>query len=295
MNMRPLACTITILLLGGSSLLAQTAPTKLEPLAVKTEASDEKLDGLLREWEAKMKKIERFMVNCKRVEIEALRGKTQTYSGEARYLKPNFASLDLANTEEKANRELMVSNGEKLYEFKLRDKLVVIHEMPKNGMAEESTFLSFLFGLKSDEVKKRYDLTLRKANDGEGYIYIDIVPKSNADKQEFSKAELVLYSQWISQIEPKDPARADWAFLPARLFFRQPNDNQSTWSFSNYDLKANLTKDSFLPPQWPKDWKTEVVKQGGNPPPALKEKEEIKPKNPSLVPSAPKSKLNTEK
>jgi TIGR03009 family protein len=286
-------------LIAGSVVLAQGTP-KLEPLETPKNAPvDPKLNGLLKEWENKMRKVDRFMVDCKRVETDELKGKSRNYKGQARYLKPNFALLDLTNVEkeEASDRELMVSNGDKLYEFKIRDKLVMVHDMPKNGGANDSTFLNFLLGLDASEVQKRYDLTLKKANEGEGYIYIGILPKLPGDKQEFKEAELVLYSQWIADIQPKNPARADWAFLPARLWFRAPNGNQSTWTFENYDLKANLKAESFIPPQWPKDWRTEVVKTGAQPlveDPRLKGAKDD-PRLKSIQQGPPKSKLGGEK
>jgi TIGR03009 family protein len=291
--MRAASWTMMAVLVAGSVVLAQ-GPQKLEPLPEKKApaAGDEKLNGLLQDWENKMKSVDRFMVKCKRIDIDGLKGKSVSLAGEARYLKPNFALLDL--TGEKTPdpkdqiRELTVSTGQKIYEFKAHEKLVRIHDMPKNGMAEEATFLNFLLGVKSDEVRKRYDLTLKKANDGEGYIYISIVPKLPADRQEFVEAELVLYSRWIAEIKPADPARAPWAMLPARIWFKAPNGDQSTWTFEDYDLKANLQAEDFML-KIPQGWKVEQAKLSV-PPPKLKEDlKGIMPKQ------APKSKLDPHK
>lgn len=292
--MRAASWTMMAVLVAGSVVLAQ-GPQKLEPLPEKkAPAGDEKLSGLLQDWENKMKSVDRFMVKCKRIDMDGLKGKSATLTGEARYLKPNFAALDLKGEQtpdpKDQIRELTVSTGQKIYEFKAHEKLVRIHDMPKNGMAEEATFLNFLLGVKSDEVRKRYDLTLKKANDGEGYIYISIVPKLPADRQEFVEAELVLYSRWIAEIKPANPARAPWAMLPARIWFKAPNGDQSTWTFEDYDLKANLqAPQSFLPPKWPDDWKVEQARQLV---PEVKGKEVPK----GIVDKqAPKSKLDPQK
>ena len=292
--MRAASWTMMAVLVAGSVVLAQ-GPQKLEPLPEKkapANAGDEKLNGLLKDWENKMKSVDCFMVKCKRIDVDGLKGKRISYSGEARYLKPNFALLDLAGEQTPDPKdqvhEMTISTGEKIYEIKIHDKHVRIHDMPKNGMAEEATFLNFLLGVKSDELRKRYDLTLKKANDGERFIYIGIVPKLPADRQEFVEAELMLYSRWIAEIKPANPALAPWAMLPARIWFKAPNGDESTWTFEEYDLKANLRAESFMP-KIPQGWK---VEQARLPVPEPKLKEDLK----GIMPKqAPKSKIDPAK
>ena len=53
---------------------------------------------------------------------------------------------------------------------------------PKPGQVVEDNFLAFLFGMKADDAKKRYKLTLLQPPKGDvWYHYVDVEPRDNAD------------------------------------------------------------------------------------------------------------------
>jgi TIGR03009 family protein len=252
MAMRSFIGTTLTLFLTNATLIAQTIPREEK----KQLEVDPKLDAILKAWEAKMQKVEKFKLDCSRTETIALTGKSKNYSGKACYLKPNFASLQLVH-EDKSDEELMVRNENKLYEYSVPNKLIKVHDLPQGERGEGPSFLHLLFGSKPEEMRNRYELQLKRATEGKGFVYVTIRPRTPADKQDFEEAELAFYSEEIGTLSKK-PELNDWAFLPARLWIKQPNKNHVTWLFQNYDLKANLAKESFTPLK-PKDWRIEVV------------------------------------
>jgi TIGR03009 family protein len=260
--MRPLSATLAALLLAVSPLAAQTAPAPPPPKNERVPLPDPELTDMLKAWERKMTGIERLKVKCSRVEVESIRGKTIQFDGSAWFLKPNMAKLDLTKVEDpkdsrdtpQSDRELYISNGNKLYEFQYKNKLVRVHELPKDGGVSDDTFLAFLFGMKAEQARQRYTMSAEVKPNANDYIYLNVLPKKPADKQEFSEAQLVFYHPNIGTFGPK---WADLALLPARLWFKNPNGNQVIWTFSEANLSPKLEKSDFVPPNLPKDWRIE--------------------------------------
>jgi TIGR03009 family protein len=260
--MRPLSATLAALLLAVSPLAAQTAPAPPPPKNEKVPLPDPELTDMLKAWERKMTGIERLKVKCSRVEEESIRGKKIQFDGSASFLKPNMAKLDLTKVEDpkdsrdtpQIDRELYISNGNQLYEFQVKNKLVLVHELPKDGGVSDDTFLAFLFGMKAEQARQRYTMSAEVKPNANDYIYVRILPKKPADKQEFTEARLVFFSPNIGTL---NPMWADWGLLPARLWFKNPNGNQVTWTFSDANLSPKLEKSDFVPPPLPKGWRLE--------------------------------------
>jgi TIGR03009 family protein len=101
----------------------------------------------------------------------------------------------------------------------------------------DNNFLSFLFGMKAEEAKRRYELSLAKED--QHWIYIDILPRDPADKADFQKARLVLSAT---------------TFLPRQLWFVQPNKNEVTWDIPRVDTSAGVNRNDFAVPAQPQGW-----------------------------------------
>lgn len=222
------------------------APANPTPPAVPTASPEtQRLDQLLAAWEQRMKSIESLVVECSRAEFDKTYNSTELFVGTARYLKPNLARLDLQKKSDPNYFEKYVCNGQHLYEYRLKQKMVRVHELPKNSNGiSDDTFLSFLFGMKAEDAKRRYELRLVKED--QWWIYVEILPRYTADKQEFSKAQMVLYA-----------APQQLAMLPRRLWFQHPNGSEITWEFPKVEPNARLNRQEFVPPQPPKDWVVE--------------------------------------
>src|SRR5262249_37354822 len=115
----------------------------------------------------------------------------------------------------------------------------------------QNNFLSFLFGMNAADAKRRYDVSLSKEN--EYYIYIDVKPRFDADKREFSRAQMVLFTK---------------SMLPARLWFELPNGDETTWIIADIAQTTKLKESHFSPPAAPEGWTKERVPLLQNNPPA---------------------------
>lgn len=213
------------------------APVVLNP-------ANNRLHFLLLEWEKKMKTVNALEADVGRTETDALSKATKVWQGKAKFLRPDRASLYLRLSTNPDIFEQYVYTGTFLYEYRPQAKTVRIHEMPppKPGQMLDDSFLSFLVGMKAEEIIKRYGLTLH--HEDQHYVYLFIDPKSASDRQEFSKARLALLKA---------------TFLPRELTFEAPNGDVVKWDLPKIDVAARITTADFTPPQVPRDWTTQRV------------------------------------
>ncbi|VTS02983.1 TIGR03009 domain-containing protein [Tuwongella immobilis] len=241
-------CVTGMLILTGSVFAQNPVAPPADPMA-------SRLDVLLKAWEDRMKNTSTLYTECTRTEINKTFNTTEVFTGQARYMKPNLARLDLLKKDDPNNYEKYVCTGTYLYEYRPKNKLVRIHDMPKgNGNAvADNASMSFIFGMKADEAKQRFQLTLRKEDNF--WIYVDILPKYPADKQEFTKAQMVFYASPASN-----------AMLPRRLWFEHPNGDEIMWEFNTIQTNVQLERNDFVAPSAPKDW--QVVRANAQAPQA---------------------------
>lgn len=226
-----------------------------------------RVDQLLVRWEAEMKKVQSLSAQCTRLEENKTFKVTDTYQGAARYLKANdagrvtnLAMLDMRKVDKQGKPakpdvwEKFVCTGTLLYQYVPSQKEIRVHQLPppKSGQVVDDNFLSFLFGMKAEEAKKRYDLKFVKED--QYYYYIEVFPRFDQDKADFQKARLVLN---------KD------SFLPRQLWFEQPNGDTVTWDVPKLELNAPLNRQEFDRPAVPQGWKQvqapaapRVIRQG---------------------------------
>lgn len=255
-----------------AQLPKDTPPPAVEPL---NDKNQKYLDAYLKAWENRMSQVECLETKIVLTEVAANPqndgGPKQTktvYTGEASLMKPNYAKMllkeDANPTNSKKWRHFVAdgSTDEKgrgpfLWEYDYGRKVARVLQLPKAGVGD-NTLMSFLFGMKADEIKKRYHLSIDVENNDKHnkfYLHIGILPKSREDMQEFKKAELVLWKN------NEDPKYADVWMLPARLWFQHPNGDQVTWEFKNLTTQKKFHKSDFKAPGFPdRDWKSEWVK-----------------------------------
>jgi TIGR03009 family protein len=201
-----------------------------------------KLDALLLHWENKMKSVDTLAGEITRMREDRVFRTRETFEGTAKYMKPNLALLDLHRTDKPAPAifERYVCTGNFLYEYKQAEKELRFHPLPKPkaGQVADDNFLSFMFGMKAEDAKKRYDLKL--VHEDKNYYYIEITPRSPADKQDFQKARLVLNRD---------------SYLPRQLAFIDPTNNQTTWDIPRIESGVRLNRQDFMTPTLPTGWK----------------------------------------
>lgn len=234
-------------LLIGSGLYAQqppqSPPAAAPPAAVPTPPNPARLDALLLQWEQKMKNVDTLAAELTRTTLDKTYGKGETFTGAAKYMKPNLAALEMLKKDNPQVYEKYLCTGTFLYEYAPQTKLLRVHELPppRPGVnVSDDNFLSFLFGMKAEEAKKRYDMRLVKED--QYYIYIEVLPRNPADKADFQKARLILNQS---------------NFLPRQVWFEQPNGNEITWDIpklaSGADAKvqrSDFNAPTTAPPGW---------------------------------------------
>ncbi|HEV3262443.1 MAG TPA: TIGR03009 domain-containing protein [Gemmataceae bacterium] len=238
------------LLLAGAATHAQQQSTPGAATAQPAppapfDPAHNRLDFLLVRWEREIGNIKTLEAQCVRTTKDKTFGDTDVFEGYAKYMKPNLAMLKMDKKGKPGVFEEYICNGQQLYEYRPSDKLIRVHELPppKSGQVADDNFLSFLFGMRAEEARRRYDLKLTKED--ENWTYILIVPRFPADKADFQRAELLLSSK---------------TFLPRRLWFEQPNGNEITWDLLQMDSNgAHVTANDFTKPPVPTGWKMEIA------------------------------------
>jgi TIGR03009 family protein len=222
-------------------------------------APPENLDSVLRGWEKAMTDLKSFAAVVERDTLDkALQARDQ-YKGYAMFLKATAAKndssrarLELAKINNPKVFEKYICTGTYLYEYAPTNQVVRVHNMPQNkaGEMQQESFLSFLFGMGSEQAKARYHMEHVAPNPPDkNYHYIRIRPKLDQDKSDFSEARLSLY-------------RAN--YLPAQIWYHQPNGNEITWNFSKLQIDVSIPLEYFNP-DMPKDWRMERVQPKGLP------------------------------
>lgn len=230
---------LAVLLATGAGLYAQNTPTpKTQP------ASDAKLDGYLKKWEEKMREVKTLYAQLGRVDKDKVLGSTTKYAGFAQYLRSgeglaalNLAVLELKQDGKKETAEKIVCTGTYVYVFAPAQKEIRAYELPKGGKTDGG-FMDLLFGMKADDAKQRYNLTLVKED--QWYVYVDVAPKDAKDKADFARARLVLNKE---------------TYLPRQLWFEHSNGNEVTWDVPKVQTPVKLERRDFDAPKTPDGWK----------------------------------------
>jgi TIGR03009 family protein len=249
------SCSILAgLLLGSTLAVAQQPPQAIPPAgtpppAVTLDPARNPLDAHLLRWEKEMKAVQTLLVQCTRTEKNNTFQYTDVYSGEAKYMKlpigatgqtENLASLYMQKQNKPEVFERFLCTGTHLYQYMPQQKEIRVYQLPppKQGQVGDDSFLGFLFGMKAEEAKRRYDMQLVKED--QHYIYLKILPRFPADKADFQEARLVLMRD---------------TFLPRQLWFRQPNADEVTWDMPRIQSGVPLDRKEFVPPQPPAGWR----------------------------------------
>jgi TIGR03009 family protein len=223
--------------LAALPLLGQQPPAR--PL------TPDQLDDALQKWERSMSGINSLVAQCTRTKVDKIYQSTDIYEGTAKYLrvgKTNYASLELYKRGRRDIFEKFICSGNVVYEYAPQSKEIRVHDLPKPppGQVADDNFISFLFGMKASEAKRRYQLTWVPPPAGDRYYYyIDVRPRDQRDKAEFQRARLYL---WRSN------------FLPRQLWFEEPNGNEITWDFPQMQTNVSVNAREFGRPALPTGW-----------------------------------------
>ncbi|SRR5579871_4152447 len=225
--------------LPASAQQAQQAP------ATPPAADDKVLDAHLAKWEAATKNVETLGAQLIRIDKDPVYEHVQRFEGEAYYMKAgtgrtaqNLALLEMRLAGQKEFKEKFLCTGTYIYQFAPEQKEIRYYKLPEpkpGQVAEDNSLLSLLFGMKAEDVKRRYELKLAKEDTY--YIYVDIAPRSPADKSDFQRARLVLNKS---------------NYLPRQLWFEHANRSEVMWDIPNMQIPmAKLDRRVFDAPKAP--------------------------------------------
>lgn len=254
--MRHLSVALAALVAAVSTASAQQQPPAAPPANA---APQQALDRYLLRWEQEMQRVQTLAALLNRTEKDKTFETVNKFSGFAQYMKAgngptamNLAMLEMRPEGRQEISDKFICTGTYLYHFLAAQKEVRAYELPKPkpGQVADDNFLSFLFGMKAEEAKRRYDLRLAKED--QWYVYVEILPRFPIDKADFQRARIVLN---------KD------SFLPRQLWFEQPNGSEVTWDIPRIENGAKINRADFDSPRLPAGWKmTQVPRNTEGPP-----------------------------
>jgi TIGR03009 family protein len=236
----------SLALLGLLALAAGTFAQQQQPTGTPAQ-----LTAQLENWEKQMTVVKSLSASCTRTDVNKVRNENTVLTGVVKCMKVDapggkvekLALLQLAQKDHPEVYEKFVCTGNQLYWFAPREKAIYVKKL--GDKVGGDSFLDFLFEMKAPAMQKRFDMTLVRPEDP-NYVYIDIKPRLEGDKVEFQRARLVLFKR---------------DYLPAQLWFEEPNGNHHTWDLSNMRANdAGVKATDFVAPDKPVGWEMKEVK-----------------------------------
>jgi TIGR03009 family protein len=236
-------------------LFEDQAPSKKEeePPALDP---DNPLDMALLRWQKAIEKVQTASCKVSRTDKDSIFKETRVFEGTFKYMKPRRWVLEVARKDNPQEREKWLRNGPVIYRFDFQDKKVFEWEIPAEReldplvripfigplihSALDNCLFCFLGGMKAEDAKRRFALSLTKGKENDShYVYIDIQPREDRDKADFEVARLVLIKE---------------TYLPRQFWFRHPNRDETTWDIPKIETDVKLTREVFMLAV-PKGWK----------------------------------------
>jgi len=221
--------------------------------------------AVLDQWEKRVKETKSFIARDV-VLTDGGNGPHRTWKGEVRYIRPNHVAIRMIDQNDNRNYELMIQNGNQLYEYRPQTQKLVIHELQSDKFDLLEVGRGLFLGSRSlwpllvnkDQVEAQSfhdDLSRLTAGneiivtrdigaDNPHYIYIEVTPKTKEYKREFSKLQLVFHASTMHL---------------RRLWIEQPSGTEVTWDFPSIDTVTEIKPADFAPPPLSKGWQTETL------------------------------------
>jgi TIGR03009 family protein len=206
--------------------------------------NQDKIDALLNSMEKRASSIDSMQATCKRIDVHPLTKKSTVVEGGISWRQPNLARIDLCPADEakkkdenKSHFERFIADGKYLWEYNAKEKVIVAHEMPKDG-ATDNILLMLMHGIKAQELRKRFDV--KWASDDEWFAVVRLIPKNAADRQDFTTLDLAI---WIKNPNPQ--GKPDLTNLPAQIHLLAPNGREVVYRFGDMQPNARIDEGVF--------------------------------------------------
>jgi TIGR03009 family protein len=193
-----------------------TAAPPVQPPALSPQ-EQAALDQLLAAWEARNAAVRTWACNFHKWEYNAwspadAAGERLAFAesiGELKYAAPDKGLFRVKESKQwspEARRyevrggesgEHWVCNGESIYEFRHTDRQLRETKLPPEmrGKAISDGPLPFVFGAKAETLKKRYWMRLITPREVTDQIWLESLPRFQADAANFAKVELILQAR----------------------------------------------------------------------------------------------------
>jgi TIGR03009 family protein len=208
---RRLLCAITAAVGLVPAAVTAQQPAPLSP------AEAAALDQLLTAWERRNAAVRTWSCTFHKWEYNAwspvdANGERLAFTestGELKYAAPDKGLFHVKQSKQwspEARRyevrggeagEHWVCNGESIYEFRHTERQLRETKLPAEmrGKAISDGPLPFVFGAKAETLKKRYWMRLITPADVRDQIWLEALPRYQAEAANFSKVELILQSR----------------------------------------------------------------------------------------------------
>jgi TIGR03009 family protein len=186
---------------------------------------NEQLDVHLKAWKQAAGSLANYRIELKLRRLDPVMAGgnaiPRDYTGTVLGMGPNHLRLRLENATNPLDFEMYIWNGKSLYVYNGLQKTIT---ESKEGQwlyagLTDNPVLAIISGVYAKDLRGRFELKLFKED--QFYIYLDIKPKFDSDKQDFQRFRAALYG-------PK----TDFAYLPAQVYMVKPNGETEQWKLS---------------------------------------------------------------
>ncbi len=166
--------------------------------------------------------------------------------------QPQYAIQDASFAEH------WVSDGKNVFEYSARNKQLIQRELPPEmqGKAIADGPLPFLFGARAETIRARYWVR-GLPQGGRGKYWLEAVPKSRHDAQNFKAVTIVLDEQtYLPELLEVFAPNYDSKTNPARTTYQFKGHDVTDDTLSPIKIieKLNLFKTAFYSPKLPSGW-----------------------------------------
>lgn len=213
------------------------APPRVPPAAAAKAQKQKQLDAILREWE--QRSAERATINAQfnRRDVSKVWGNTE-YQGQASLQRPDLARLEMRKVDREKNppvfvpHEEIICTGKHVLQYMHETRQIFVFPLAKEERqrALDEGPLPFLFNTRADDLKRRYDLSLRDEN--KTVYLLAVTPLLAADQDSCSKAFI-----WLNRA----------TLLPDKLMLVAPNEQDTReYTFTVIRENEKLDPDKFV-------------------------------------------------
>lgn len=228
---------------GTPARTANTGVARPEAEPLRVEQLDPQLESILRSWELESSKIKVMHGTHYRQEFNNVFSVEKRAKGEFYFEAPDKGRFDMDSVDIKDGQKSLKVDPNTRQPYQLAssndqkwictgNEILIINPVAKEfelfpipeqmrGEKISQSPLPFLFGMKADEAKRRFELRLHGQNDNAWFI--DAIPRTQMDSQNYKHARIVLHKQ---------------SFVPMKVYLIDPAGSIMT-EYTFVDVKVN--------------------------------------------------------